>query len=780
MISHWNGVTTHEYAAGATVDCHIIYTAADAQFIRTCDGYACYLPQLSAPITTATPTPANAKRWIYGMDNTPGGDERSKLLQSCKALIFKWASVHFKSYLEKMEEQLFRMAEKAGSNQEQNRYMQAHAALRDQHRAIEQRLLEHLSKAFRNYLEQRDTAIDFNQADTGLALVDNDVLERSIALSNMTRRTSADCSDALYALNQRLSVIGGGYKVLDLTNPVAPGVFVECLQTALHDLALETPALLVVYKIYDTIVMAKLTKLYDLLNHDLKSKGILTHLRYQARKHEAPMLPEELAALVSEQSQVRQSDLMATVQKLQAALMAGRTQPASITPTPLIVQELHPVQRQSAQRFVVNDAPNAFAQTPYTEVLPEIEAQKQHASSIDADTIEIVGLLFDYVLNDEQLPDSVKALLSYLHTPFLKVALLDKEFFNHPQHPARLLLNSLVAAGERWVEPEGKHKSDVFQQIKNLVKRILDDFDDDVRLFSQLAFEFNHYLRQHVRRVRLSEQRALQAARGEDKLKEIRLKVERYLQQKIAQQKNAATTLPVEIRTLLFEPWANVLAFNLLRFGSKSEQWRDATHTIDDMLRYLRAEDADASSSNISITADEQQAQRQQLRNSVEERLLAGFQTVGYEADQGQRLLRALHDYHERNLQYAPKNASITARNSTTPTAPLDIDAVLSEPTTADPILQQLNALEFGTWFLFRADQPVRAQYRAKLAWYNARTQHFMFVNRLGQQVAVRMGADLANDIRAGRVRIQQQLDEKPFFEKALERIAEQLRRRPR
>ena len=74
----------------------------------------------------------------------------------------------------------------------------------------------------------------------------------------------------------------------------------------------------------------------------------------------------------------------------------------------------------------------------------------------------------------------------------------------HPQHPARLLLNALVAAGERWVEPEGKSKSDVFAQMKAVVKRILDDFDDDLGLFSQLAFEFNHYLRQHVRRVRLA------------------------------------------------------------------------------------------------------------------------------------------------------------------------------------------------------------------------------------------------------------------------------------
>jgi hypothetical protein len=709
------------------------------------------------------------------MDNTPSGDERAKLLQACKALIFKWVSVHFKGYLDKMEEQLFRMAEKAGSNQEQNRYFQAHRVIHEHHRSIEKHLLEHLSNAFRHYLERVETATDIANADTALALVDNDVLERSIALGTMTRRASADYSDALYALNQRLSVIGGGHKVSDLGNPVAPAVFVECLQGAMQNLALETPALLVIYKLYDGAVMGRLGKLYDLLNHTLKNQGVLTHLRYHARKQEAPMLPEELAELVSEQSTVRQQDLMLTVQRLQAALTAGRMHVPSVrttvTPTPLIVQELHPVQQQRARVFSTIETPTAFAESDYTSIPPEIETQKAHADTIDADIIEIVGLLFDYVLNDEQLPDSVKALLSYLHTPFLKVALLDREFFNHPQHPARLLLNSLVAAGSRWIEPDGKHKSDVFAQIKAVVRRILDEFDDDVRLFSQLAFEFNHYLRQHVRRVRLAEQRALQAARGEDKLKEIRLKVERFLEQKTGQQKtghpkDSGSALPAEIHTLLFEPWANVLAFNLLRFGSKSDQWRDCARTVDEVLHYLRGEN------EVTPPTEDHRPWRQRL----EERLLAGFQTVGYEADQGQRLLQALHRYQDQNSRDRNGRQKLVA----TPERAVDIDTLPQEPPPQDPVLQKLVTLEFGTWFLFRADQQERSQYRAKLAWYNARTQHFMFVNRLGQQTSVRMGGDLAADIRAGRIRILQQVDEKPFFEKALERIAEQLRLRPR
>jgi hypothetical protein len=95
-----------------------------------------------------------------------------------------------------------------------------------------------------------------------------------------------------------------------------------------------------------------------------------------------------------------------------------------------------------------------------------------------------------------------------------------------------------------------------------------------------------------------------------------------------------------------------------------------------------------------------------------------------------------------------------------------------------DPLIAKLSALEFGTWFVFAADRPPKEQVRAKLAWSNTRTQHYMFVNRLGQQIAVRSGVELAREIRIGRTRVLQQEPARPFFEKALERIVEQLRPR--
>lgn len=719
------------------------------------------------------------------LDPPLAAGDRQKLLLSCKALIFKWTSVHFKSYIEKLDQQLQRMAEKAGSNQEQNRLLQSRNELQ-QRRTLEKQLLAHMRDAFDSFLHQRATAADLAQADTELKLVANDELEQSIAIAGMTRKANADFSGALYALNQRLSVLGGGSKIDDLGNPVAPAVFAEGLQDTIAGLTLDTHSKLVIYKVYDSAVMGKLDKLYQLLNHHLKNQGVLPHLRYQIRKEEAIPLPKEFAAQNSVESIAKQADLMKLVQQLQGS--QGMPPPTGIAlPAQYIVSHLQPLQQRTAQALAAAQSQAAVLDSDYATLPQKIHEETRNA--VNADVIEIVGLLFEYMLNDEQLPDSVKALLSYLHTPFLKIALLDQAFFNHPQHPSRQLLNSLVAAGERWVEPEGKYRNDVYQQIKLVVQRILDEFENDLRLFSQLTFDFNNYLRQHSRRIHLAEQRALQAARGEDTLKDIRRRVENYLQQKIGE-----LAVPDAVRTLLFEPWANVLAFNLLRFGSGSPQWQAAAQVVDDILNYLHpgpdapepacrhrqsssqpspSQQPSPQPSSSQPSSPQQQQQDWQQRSQLEEKLSAGFQSVGYDIDSGSRLLAALHEAHrERLARPAPQHATIK---------PADIDAAAAPgPTPRDAVIERLSALEFGTWFLFLANRPRKEQWEAKLAWSNPRTQHYMFVNRLGQQVAVKSGAELAADIRSGNTRILQARTQTPFFERALERIAEQLRRAQR
>src|SRR5690606_27794361 len=219
-----------------------------------------------------------------------------------------------------------------------------------------------------------------------------------------------------------------------------------------------------------------------------------------------------------------------------------------------------------------SNVPGGAAPPSVQQVSQQLARQLQEQSPdgqvdpTDMHTIELVGMLFDYMLSDEQLPDSVKALLSYLHTPFLKMAFLDASFFEKAEHPARLLLNNLAEAGTRWVSNDGTSQYDIFAKIKQIVSRVLEDFENDVRLFAELLLEFSAYMKKIARRQDLLEKRAMEKAEGEDKLREVKLRVNREIRSR-----TDGKELPSAVLLLLLQPWSDYLAFLLLRYGDKSE-----------------------------------------------------------------------------------------------------------------------------------------------------------------------------------------------------------------
>ena len=708
---------------------------------------------------------------------------KERILDSGRDLTLKWVKIQLTHYVDDLENRLFALAERAGNNDTQSRYFQARDEIKHHQHILQQSYLKHINQAFDNYRANQPTTTNFTldplqqlhqsyipQTEEDLSLIDNNKLEEKLAIGSMSRKISAERSELLYALNQRLSVLRGGTKINEQDNPVAPGVFGEALQVASADLTLDSRAKLVIYKIFESAFMAKLFKLYGLLNHHCESNGVLPNLSYQIKKNLSEklseLLPEELQAQLSEASIANQVQLFNAIRLLQSRLQPQTALPrpagAVATPVTQIIAGIQPLQNQAGALLSSLDTPQSIARSDIANLLQQAEQQVHKAENVDADVVEIVGLLFEYMLNDQQLPDSIKALLSYLHTPILKIALLDKDFFNHPAHPARQLLNSLVASGEHWGEPANKYKSEIFLQIKNVVQRLLKEFDNDIRLFSELAFDFNNYLRQHSRRIRLTEKRSMQAVKGQNTLKEIRLKVDGYLKQKIGQ-----IHLPTTIHTLLFEPWANFLSFHLLRFGSRSEQWKQAAQVVDDILWFCQPH---------NVETDSHARQRiKELQQALPVTLQAGFDTVGYDSNQGKRLLEA--------LQQRQKTAASSAAPSSTTLQPVsaNIDAVeISKPATAatknDKLLMKLKQLQPGTWFEFNADS--NNPQRVKLAWSNTDTLHFMFVNRIGQQVVVKSGEQLATDMRSGEVKIIPTPAQRPFFEKAMERVLEQMKQR--
>lgn len=388
------------------------------------------------------------------------------------------------------------------------------------------------------------------------------------------------------------------------------------------------------------------------------------------------------------------------------------------------------------------------------------ENEKGALEADDMQTIDLVGLLFEYMLSDEHLPDSVKAVLSYLHTPFLKIAFIDKDFFEQPEHPARVLLNSLAEAGARWVGNDGSDQYDIFAKIKTTVFHLLQEFKNDVRIFAETLIEFNSYTRNVARRQELMERRALEKAQGEERLREAKIQVNDEVRKR-----TDGKEMPSAILLLLLQPWSDYLSFVLLRYSDKSDAWQKALKVIDDLLWTLEPK-----------TLQVEKAKQMHIQTDLLAALEKGFETIGYEQAKGRKLLDAVSSLQRLALlsrKAEPAPAPMRSRLETMATEKAGGKSFERQVITPDEqrFIDSLKMVEFGTWFEFEGGK------RLKVAWYNKKTQHYMLVDQQGRKVSLTSSLELARQMLAGTAKVISG-STKPFFERALENIYNTLNER--
>ncbi|WP_257296374.1 DUF1631 domain-containing protein [Endozoicomonas sp. YOMI1] len=122
----------------------------------------------------------------------------------------------------------------------------------------------------------------------------------------------------------------------------------------------------------------------------------------------------------------------------------------------------------------------------------EIQGVNSKLSRHHEDLINMVGWLFEYILDDHNLPDEVKKTIALLQIPILKQAILNDAFLTYKKHPARLLLNDLTSAGMLYCrDPQlSKH---VLLLIEHTVRTIISDHSENPDVFQDCldGFQFN-------------------------------------------------------------------------------------------------------------------------------------------------------------------------------------------------------------------------------------------------------------------------------------------------
>lgn len=748
------------------------------------------------------------------------GDRLGDLLKLVRSVALKRINALVGTLFENVDDALFDLAERAGSNAIQTEYFDGMREVRKKRQLVERLFQEQATKAFTDFADGKLKPVK-GEAGTasstpGLSLVDDVELEESLAVTSMVAKADSRLQRALYQVNQRLAVIIGGGKVEDANNPIGPAVLCHAFRTAIREFDVNIQVKLIVYKLFDRYVMAGLEPVYDEVNVELIRAGVLPQVRHVmphgSRPHGMPagaagaaagaraaggaIAPGYYDAAASE----LQGEIYQTLRSLLASRHPGERYEGGeggaglpgLSPTDLL-SALTILQSQSAaiqaRADGVADAAQAVQQIK-RELLDQVgriseDAKSRRVSAADEDTIDLVGMLFEYILQDRNLPTRMQALFGRLQIPYLKVAILDKHLFAQKSHPARRLLDLLAEAGKSWTE-ESDRDNRLHDRIRAAVEAVLRDFDDDVGVFERELESFTEFMDQHRKRAELAEQRAAEATRGRERLQEARRTAAREILKRIEERQ-----LPPVVHTVLSRPWANYLVLTLLRQGEGSDEWKNALRFADEFVWSAQPK-----------TTENDITRLRALLPQLEKALRHGLATVAYHDSDVKQLMGELSQFY-RKLLDGQKIETRTAKDviehnvaapapvagvdlpiadGATPTAPQSPveEIVLSSeppeeaevpPEAEDEVVQGVRDLKVGTWLEFIEENGQRE--RAKLSWISPISQKYLFVNRRGLKVCDKTVYGLAAELRRGSAVV---LEEVPLFDRALDAIVARLR----
>lgn len=428
------------------------------------------------------------------------------------------------------------------------------------------------------------------------------------------------------------------------------------------------------------------------------------------------------------------------------ALAAGAAIPAAEATRQLVssVSALQQTMQNMAQLGSIATEGGSLA-TALTRMLKE-QQQSAPLTSMDAGTIDILGLMFEVILDDSNIPGSLRALISKLQLPYLKVALLDQSFFEHAHHPARRLLNQLGQAGLDWREVEDPQQDPFYRKVSEVVEVIGAKFDDDVSIFQALLDDFEAFI---------SEEDAYGAAK-EILIERIKTDVQELVRGKLGKEK-----LPSCARDLIGGAWRDLLEHIHARKGTDSEEWKQAVSVLDALIWSLQPK-ADA----------ESKSRLAKMLPKLLKSLRSGLDAVGYDPDKSDELLRALQPLHMATLY--GKSASSAEPSSTPADAnPNDAEdeAAAAERTRREEATLVVKSLATGDWVEFRPQEGKSA--RGKLIWHSEILDDYTFVSRMYKVIAERTSAQLISEFLSDRAR---RLENVPLIDRALDVVMRRLR----
>jgi hypothetical protein len=186
-------------------------------------------------------------------------------------------------------------------------------------------------------------------------------------------------------------------------------------------------------------------------------------------------------------------------------------------------------------------------------------------------TIDFIELIFDAIIEDENISDTIKALLLRLQIPVIKASMLDQEFFIYDDHPARILLDRITEVGMGVTQ----HDDEVYIRLDRIVSQLISEYELDTGTFQNALDKLNDYIREREEEARIREEEAQKQTLREHARNSV-LKSLRNI--------TTGKTLPEAIHTLVLKRWPTIMFNHYIDHGKENDGWVAIVELLRDVI----------------------------------------------------------------------------------------------------------------------------------------------------------------------------------------------------
>ena len=461
---------------------------------------------------------------------------------------------------------------------------------------------------FRNHFEQALAAafdvpapaakqggkLDF----ASLSLVSDDLIEHSMERSRWAQLAGIDVDQEIVEeLKARLRAVLENPSLASDQLPASLASIYDALKAALPEDSATAQTIKAALAAVGANLSIAINDAYAAANEQLRQSGVLPDFVLGAVIRDSRRQPSGAARAAQQRkgdmmgiadlpdADISNDDQLMMLQHAMAQAYSGqgqgegRRQVARMLANPAAIDRLSGGLPQVQERSALMSSLTSFQRSDHSFVQggihPDLLARiKDEGTPLDQITVDIVGMVFDYIYQDPRLPDAIKQQLLRMQVVAVKAALLSRGFFARRQHPLRQLIDRIAEIGSDPDSDVGEG-SDLMIGIRSIVDRVIVAFDTDVEVFVQATQSTDELAKEqiekHRARLAATERAIAQREAQSAALDEARAEFELY----------ATTQCPAFVKTFLDDWWAVFMARarTVTDFNEARAAWKSGIDT---------------------------------------------------------------------------------------------------------------------------------------------------------------------------------------------------------